>query len=79
MSATEEKFLLAYFRANTLFNWRFRYNFAFTLPLKGKVVLSKTTFLFFNNEVHINSGRLSITFLIKIDFLLGWDINSLTA
>ncbi len=39
------------------FNWRFRYNFALTLPLQGKVVLPKTAFLFFNNEVHINAGK----------------------
>jgi hypothetical protein len=39
------------------FNWRFRYNFAFALPMQGKVVLPKTTFLFFNNKVHINSGK----------------------
>lgn len=39
------------------FNWRLRYNFALTLPLKGKQVVAKTPFLFFNNEVHINAGK----------------------
>jgi hypothetical protein len=39
------------------FNWRFRYNFALTFPLKGKQVVPKTPFLFFNNEVHINAGK----------------------
>lgn len=39
------------------FNWRLRYNFAFTLPLKGKQVVAKTPFLFFNDEVHINAGK----------------------
>lgn len=39
------------------FNWRFRYNFALTLPLRGKVVQAKTPFLFFNDEIHINAGK----------------------
>lgn len=39
------------------FNWRFRYNFSLTLPLKGKQVSAKTPFLFFNNEIHINAGK----------------------
>ena len=39
------------------FNWRFRYSFALTLPLKGKVTGPKTPFLFFNNEVHLNAGK----------------------
>jgi long-subunit fatty acid transport protein len=39
------------------FNWRLRYNFALTLPLKGKTVAPKTPFLFFNNEIHINAGK----------------------
>jgi hypothetical protein len=39
------------------FNWRLRYNFALTLPLRGNVVAPKTPFLFFNNEVHINAGK----------------------
>lgn len=39
------------------FNWRFRYNFALTFPLKGHVVQAKTPFLFFNNEVHVNAGK----------------------
>ena len=39
------------------FNWRMRYNFALTLPLKGKQVVAKTPFLFFNDELHINAGK----------------------
>jgi hypothetical protein len=39
------------------FNWRFRYNFALTLPLKGKVVMEKIPFVLFNNELHINAGK----------------------
>lgn len=39
------------------FNYRARYNLALTLPLKGKQVLAKVPFLFFNNEIHINFGR----------------------
>ena len=39
------------------FNWRFRYNIAFTFPLKGKVVQAKTPFLFFNDEIFINAGQ----------------------
>jgi len=40
-----------------IFNWRFRYNFALTLPLRGKVIQAKTPFLFFNDEIHINAGK----------------------
>lgn len=39
------------------FNWRLRYNIAFTVPLKGKQVAPKTPFFFFNNEVHLNAGK----------------------
>jgi hypothetical protein len=39
------------------FNWRLRYNFALTFPLKGKQVAAKTPFLFFNNEIHVNAGK----------------------
>lgn len=39
------------------FNWRFRYNFAMTIPLKGKSVVAKTPFLFLNDEVHVNAGK----------------------
>ena len=39
------------------FNWRVRYNFSLTLPLKGKQVTAKTPFLFFNDEIHINAGK----------------------
>ncbi|MBT1703840.1 DUF2490 domain-containing protein [Chryseosolibacter indicus] len=38
-------------------NWRFRYNFALTLPLKGHQVVAKTPFIFFNDEIHINAGK----------------------
>jgi len=39
------------------FNYRIRYNLAFTIPLKGKQVVAKTPFLFANNEVMINFGK----------------------
>ena len=39
------------------FNWRFRYNISFTIPLKGKLVAPKTPFIFLNDEVHINAGK----------------------
>jgi hypothetical protein len=39
------------------FNWRFRYNFMFMLPLKGKEISPGIPFVFFNNEILINAGR----------------------
>jgi len=39
------------------FNWRFRYNISFTIPLKGHEVKAKTPFLFLNDELHINAGK----------------------
>lgn len=39
------------------FTWRFRYNFAVSIPLKGKEILPRTPFLFLNDEVHINAGK----------------------
>lgn len=39
------------------FNWRFRYNFALTFPLRGHTVAPKSPFLFFNDEIHINAGK----------------------
>jgi hypothetical protein len=39
------------------FNWRVRYNFSITIPLKGKQVVAKTPFLFLNDELHINAGN----------------------
>lgn len=39
------------------FNWRLRYNFALTFPLKGKQVVAGTPFLYFNNDIHINAGK----------------------
>jgi hypothetical protein len=39
------------------FNWRFRYNFMFMVPLKGKAITPKVPFVFFNNEIHINAGK----------------------
>lgn len=39
------------------FNYRIRYNIAFTIPLKGKQLVAKTPFLFANNEVMINFGK----------------------
>lgn len=42
---------------NYNFNWRFRYNFALSVPLKGKQIVAKTPFLYFNNDIHINAGK----------------------
>lgn len=42
------------------FNWRFRYNFVLTVPLKGKQIAPRTPFLYFNNEIFVNAGK-SIT------------------
>lgn len=39
------------------FTWRFRYNFAASIPLKGKQMLPRTPFLFLNDELHINAGK----------------------
>lgn len=39
------------------FNWCFRYNLGLTLPLTEKVELPKIAFLFFDEEVHVNSGK----------------------
>jgi Protein of unknown function (DUF2490) len=39
------------------FNFRIRYNMAFTIPLKGKKIEPKTPFIFLNNEVFINFGE----------------------
>ena len=40
-----------------IFNWRFRYNIAFTIPLRGKRLIPKTPYLFFSNEVNVNAGK----------------------
>lgn len=40
-----------------IFNWRFRYNFSFTIPLKGRALKPKTPFLLFSDEIHINAGK----------------------
>ncbi|HMR57884.1 MAG TPA: DUF2490 domain-containing protein, partial [Cyclobacteriaceae bacterium] len=39
------------------FSWRFRYNFAITIPLTRKTVEPKTPFLFLNDELHISAGK----------------------
>ncbi|HNU41582.1 MAG: hypothetical protein UZ12_BCD005001678 [Bacteroidetes bacterium OLB12] len=39
------------------FSWRFRYNFAVTIPLTRKTVEPKTPFLFLNDEVHVSAGK----------------------
>nr|MCU0421150.1 DUF2490 domain-containing protein [Cyclobacteriaceae bacterium] len=39
------------------FNWRFRYNVAMTIPLKGTTVDAGVPFVLVNNELHINAGR----------------------
>lgn len=43
------------------FNYRVRYNMAFTIPLKGKQVAAKVPFIFINDEVHINFGDEIVT------------------
>lgn len=39
------------------FNWRFRYNIAWSIPLKGKSLGPKIPFLLLNDELHINAGK----------------------
>jgi hypothetical protein len=39
------------------FSWRFRYNFAITIPLTRKTIEPKTPFLFLNDELHISVGK----------------------
>lgn len=39
------------------FAWRFRYNFAMTIPLKGREVSARIPFLFLNDELHVNAGE----------------------
>jgi hypothetical protein len=39
------------------FTWRFRYNFALTIPLKGTEVTANTPFVLLNDELHINAGK----------------------
>jgi hypothetical protein len=39
------------------FSWRFRYNFAITIPLTRKTIAPKTPFLFLNDEVHVSAGK----------------------
>ena len=39
------------------FNWRFRYNFAITFPLKGSTLEAGEPFFFLNDELHINAGK----------------------
>jgi hypothetical protein len=39
------------------FNWRFRYNFGVTIPLKAREIRAKTPFIFLNDELLINAGR----------------------
>ena len=39
------------------FTWRFRYNFAITIPLRGKEVAAQTPFVFLNDELHVNAGK----------------------
>jgi len=39
------------------FNFRIRYNMAFSIPLKGKKMEPKIPFLFLNNEIFINFGE----------------------
>jgi len=39
------------------FNWRFRYNVSFAIPLRGRTLVANTPFVFLNDEVHINAGK----------------------
>lgn len=39
------------------FTWRFRYNFAITLPLKPGGLGAGAPFVFLNDELHINAGK----------------------
>lgn len=39
------------------FNWRFRYNFSFAVPLVGKELAPKNPFLLLSNDIHINAGK----------------------
>lgn len=39
------------------FNYRARYNIAFSIPLVGKQLEKGTPFLFINNELHVNFGK----------------------
>ena len=39
------------------FTWRFRYNFAITIPLSGGEVRAGSPFVFLNDELHINAGK----------------------
>jgi hypothetical protein len=59
--------------SNYNFNWRFRYNFAITLPLKGNSVEANEPFLFLNDEVHINAGkRIGINYFDQNRFFAGF-------
>lgn len=39
------------------FTWRFRYNFAITIPLTPGGIDAGTPFVFLNDELHINAGK----------------------
>ena len=39
------------------FNWRFRSNFAFTIPLSNKGLQPRSSFLLFSSEININAGK----------------------
>ena len=39
------------------FTWRFRYNFAVSIPLKGDAVTAGVPFIFLNDEILINAGK----------------------
>ena len=39
------------------FNWRFRYNFSVTVPLKGDDVQARSPFLLLADEVMVNAGK----------------------
>lgn len=39
------------------FNWRLRYNIAFTIPITGKSLVPKTSYLFLSHEINVNAGK----------------------
>lgn len=39
------------------FTWRFRYNFAVSISLKGDALIAGTPFIFLNDEILINAGK----------------------
>lgn len=58
---------------NYNFNWRFRYNFIITVPLKGNTLEAKEPFFFINDELHINAGkRINTNYFDQNRFCVGF-------